>query len=144
MYYSANALARNMTRMAEKEFERTGLAPSLGFVVMTVNKKPGIAAGDIAHIMQLQASTVTRLVDKLVKSGYLKRKTAGKFVLVVPTPKATRLNERLVVAWQELFKRYTAILGEEPSNDLTAAMYEASCRLESGPKTKRDISQRSR
>jgi len=131
MYYSANALARNITRIAEKDFERTGLSPSLGFVVMTVNKKPGIAAGEIAHIMQLQASTVTRLVDKLQRLGYLRRKLDGKYIHVHPTPKATRLDEPLTTAWQKLYRQYSKILGEEPSKALTSAMYEASNRLES-------------
>jgi len=131
MYYSANALARRITKMAENEFARTGLAPSLGFVVMTVNKKPGIATGDIAHIMQLQASTVTRLVDKLVRLGYLKRKMAGKYIHVYPTTRAARLDEPLLAAWQKLYTCYTAILGEAPSNELTAAMYAAGTKLES-------------
>jgi DNA-binding MarR family transcriptional regulator len=117
--------------MAEKEFGPTGLAPSLGFVVMTVNKKPGIAAGEIADIMQLQPSTVTRLVDKLEDQGYLTRQTNGKFMQVFPTVKAARLDDSLRSAWKRLYRRYTTILGERPSHELIAAIYEASGKLES-------------
>jgi DNA-binding MarR family transcriptional regulator len=130
LYYSANALARKITRLAEKEFEPTGLAPSLGFVVMTVNKKHGITAGELASIMQLQPSTVTRLVDKLEEEGYLARQTDGKFMQVYPSGKATRLDGALKSAWRNLHKRYTDILGEEPSRALTAAIYEATTKLE--------------
>ena len=131
LYYSANALARNITRMAEKEFRPTGLAPSLAFVVMTVNRKPGITAGELSAIMQLQPSTVTRLVDKLEDNGYLRRHNEGRYIEVFPTSEATRLNESLKSAWQSLHRRYSTMLGEQAANQLTAAIYAASSKLES-------------
>jgi DNA-binding MarR family transcriptional regulator len=116
--------------MAEEEFEPTGLAPSLGFVVMTVNKKHGITAGEIANVMQLQPSTVTRLVDKLEEEGFLTRQTKGKFMQVFPTAKATRLDESLKSAWQKLFRRYSSLLGEQTSKELTNDIYAATIKLE--------------
>jgi DNA-binding MarR family transcriptional regulator len=132
LYYSASALARKITRMAEEEFTFTGLPPSLGFVVMTVNKKPGITAGEIAGIMQLQPSTVTRFVDKLERAGFLTRHTEGRFIQVYPTARATRLDGPLQTAWKNLYKRYVAILGEQKSVELTSAIAEASDKLETG------------
>ena len=80
--------------------------------------------------MQLQPSTVTRLVDKPEDDGYLTRHTDGKFMQVYPTAKATRLEEPLKSAWQRLYKRYSGVLCEEKSRELTAAIYEASNVLE--------------
>jgi MarR family transcriptional regulator, organic hydroperoxide resistance regulator len=131
LYYAASALARKITRLAEKEFQPTGLAPSLAFIVMTVNRKPGITAGELSDIMQLQPSTVTRLVDKLEDKEYLRRHTEGKFMQVFPTSKATRLNGSLKSAWQSLYRRYTTILGHQSTDQLTAAIYAASSKLES-------------
>lgn len=119
-----------MTKMAEETFEPTGLAPSYGFVLMTVNEKHGITAGEIASIMMLQPSTVTRLVDKLEEEGYLRREMDGKFMQVFPTTKATRLDEPLKSAWQKLYKRYSALLGEHASRDLANDIYEATLKLE--------------
>lgn len=70
LYFSANALARAVTRIAEEEYAAVGLAPSHAFILMTVNKQPGITAGEVADIMLLDPSTVTRLVEKLEKQGY--------------------------------------------------------------------------
>jgi DNA-binding MarR family transcriptional regulator len=131
LYYSANALALNITRMAEKEFRPTGLAPSLAFVVMTVNRKPGITVGELADIMQLQPSTVTRLVDKLEDNGYLRRRNEGRCIEVFPTSEATRLNDSLKSAWQNLHRRYSTMLGEQAASQLTAAINAASSKLES-------------
>jgi hypothetical protein len=36
------------------------------------------------------------------------------------------------LAWQNLYKRYAALLGEQPSRDLTSAIYEAAVRLGDG------------
>jgi len=42
LLYSANALSRAITKMAEEEFSVVELAPSYAFVVMTVNSNPGL------------------------------------------------------------------------------------------------------
>jgi DNA-binding MarR family transcriptional regulator len=99
---------------------------------MTVNKQPGITAGEIAEVMQLQPSTVTRLVDRLEDEGFLTRQTDGKFIRMLPTAKATRVDAGLRLAWQNLYRRYTALLGEQPSRDLTSAIYEAAITLGDG------------
>ena len=70
--------------MAEEEFKPTGVAPSYGFVLMSVNQQPGITAGEIAGVMQLQPSTVTRLVDKLEEGRYLRRQSEGKLDASLP------------------------------------------------------------
>lgn len=129
LFYAANALARKLTRMAEREFAPTGLAPSHGFLVMTVNALPGISAGDLAQAMQLQPSTVTRLMDKLEKDGYLRRRNKGKFIHVFPTERALRLNDPLKDAWRNLYGRYTEMLGEEESRSMTAMISEASGKI---------------
>jgi DNA-binding MarR family transcriptional regulator len=116
--------------MAEREFASTGLAPSLAFVVMTVNSQPGIAAGDLARVMQLQPSTVTRLVDKLVKDGYLLRKTEGKFIHVFPDQRAAQVGAGLKEAWSNLNRRYTEILGEEESRRMTGMIADAGEKIQ--------------
>lgn len=65
LYYSVNALSRKMTKMADEEFAITGLSSSYAFIMMTVNSKPKIQPNQLAEIMMLMPSTVTRLVEKL-------------------------------------------------------------------------------
>ena len=77
LYYSANALGRVMTRMADEEFAITGLAPSHAFVLIIVNKNQGIRPGLIAEQMQLSPSTVTRLIEKMEHRGLVLRKNVG-------------------------------------------------------------------
>ena len=111
LFYAANALARTITRLAEEAFAPTGLAPSPAFVLMTVHRQPGVQPSEIAAIMMLSPSTVTRLVEKLEAKGLLLRKlfwprlfaACGRGVVfgvnvVLRQPGRIRLGERVVVS----------------------------------------------
>ena len=131
LYYSANALARIMTKIAEEEFSILDLAPSYAFVVMTVNKTPGIHAGELAGIMMLTPSTVTRLVAKLEDQQLVKKHTEGRITMIYPTPKSVAINEAIKAAWYKLYQRYVDILGEENARLLTENIYQSAIQLES-------------
>jgi MarR family transcriptional regulator, organic hydroperoxide resistance regulator len=119
LYYSTNALARIMTRMAEEEFANTGLAPSYAFILMSVNAKPGIQPKELSDHMLLMASTVTRLVEKLEYKGFVKRKYEGRNTEVYPTTKSLNLDPAIKTSWQNLYKRYSKLIGKEESKNLT-------------------------
>ena len=130
LYYSANALARLMTKMAEEEFSITQLAPSHAFLLMTVNARPGIQPKEISEMMMLKPCTVTRLIEKMELKGYLERKTSGKFTQVYPTEKSQALDAKIHEAWLNLYKHYVAVLGEEESQKLTDDIYGAALKLQ--------------
>ena len=129
LYYSANALSRVMTKIADEEFSITGLAPSYAFLLMSVNEKPGIQPKEISEHMQLTPSTVTRLIEKLEYKGLVERKTVGRTTEVSPTTTGKKLDKKIKAAWLNLYKRYTDLLGEEEAINLTDKVYEASKKL---------------
>lgn len=131
LFYAANALARTITRHSEEAFAGTGLAPSLAFVLMAVNRRPGIQPSEVATLMMLSPSTVTRLVDKLEAKGLLNREFQGKAAFLQPTAKGTGLQPALQEAWSQVHARYTQILGAESSQALADQIYAAALALES-------------
>lgn len=130
LYYSANALARIISKMAEEEFAVSGLSPSHAFLVMTVNREPGIKPTEISEIMQLTPSTVTRLIEKLEYKGLVERQSNGKYTEVYATPDGTKLNEVILKSWRNLLDRYNSVLGEEAAAELTSMIHEASQKLD--------------
>jgi DNA-binding MarR family transcriptional regulator len=130
LYYSANALSRNITRIAEDAFKPVELAPSYAFIIMAINRKPGVNAGELAKIMQLKPSTMTRLIESLEKRKYLQRIHDGKYVTIFPLKKSQDLQEQLLVCWQSLYKTYTALMGKEAADHLATDIYNASTLLE--------------
>lgn len=125
LYYSANALARVMSRLAEEEFSKTGLAPSYAFVLMAVNSFPGIQPKELSEYLQLTPSTVTRLLDKLEVKSYLERKNCGRSTEIFPTQKSLELNDQIKSAWTALHKRYSSLVGEAEGKELTEKINQA-------------------
>ena len=130
LYYSANALSSAITKMAEEAFADTGLPPSYAFLVMSINKYPGIPAGELAELQMLTPSTITRLVEKLEKKGLARRVNEGRSTLVFPTPASVALSEKIKAAWSGLYRKYAAILGDEEARSLTSRIYDAALALE--------------
>jgi DNA-binding MarR family transcriptional regulator len=131
LYYTANSLARIITRIAEEEFSITGISPSHAFLMLLVNASPGIGPTELANELHLAPSTVTRLIDKLAGKGLLERRADGKTIGIYPTEKGNQAQETIYQAWHSLFERYSAILGEAYSQELTQMIDEASQKLES-------------
>ena len=65
LYFSSNALARKVEKLARESWKPVNLSPSHGYLLMMVLEDPGVQPGYLANHLQLQASTITRLVEKL-------------------------------------------------------------------------------
>ena len=85
LYFTANSLARVITRMAEKEFGKLGLTPSHAFLLMVAVDEPGISQKDLAGRLHLAQSTVSRFVDSLVLKGCIEKRALGKVAHVFLT-----------------------------------------------------------
>ena len=129
LYYSASALGRVITKLAEEEFAITGLAPSYAMVLISVNEKPGIQPKEISEHMQLSPSTVTRLVEKLEHRGFVTRAAQGRCTAISPTEKSLKLDSTIREAWGNLHRRYMELLGEAEAKQLTEKIYEATRKL---------------
>lgn len=129
LYFTANSLARVITRMAEEEFRRTGLSPSHAFLMMLVNDNPGIGQKELCEQLHLAPSTVTRFIDTLVYKGYLTRQTDGKASKVYATKEGENLRKPIEEAWKSLHQRYAKVLGLKKGDELTAMIDDASNKL---------------
>ena len=130
LYFTANALARTATRMAEKAFKETDLSPSHAFAIMLVVDQPGITIKELSEHLHLAPSTLTRFTDKLVHQGLVERSQQGKLVRVYPTAQAKTMRREIEAAWKRLYEDYSAILGEADGAALTREVFTANQKLE--------------
>ena len=129
LYFTANSLARVITRMADDEFRPTGLSPSHAFLMMLVNDNPGIGQKELCKQLHLAPSTVTRFVDALVYKGFITRQTDGKASRVYATKEGANLRQPIEDAWKSLHQHYAKVLGLEYGDKLTAMIDDASAKL---------------
>jgi len=128
--YSVNALSRVLTKMADDEFVSSGLTSSYAFLLMSVNRNPGVNPTAIADELQLTPSTVTRLVEKLEGKGLIERHQCGRSTEIFPTPAGMKLNKEIKVSWAALNKKYISMLGKENVNHLTKSINSTRSDLE--------------
>ena len=115
LYFSTNALARKVEKLAGESWKKLELSPSHGYLLLMVLENPGMQPGCIADEMQLTPSTITRLIEKLEEKKLVIRTTEGKLTNVYPTPKGKELLPKMKICVGEFTKTYTDILGVEES-----------------------------
>ncbi len=129
LYFTANSLARVITRMAEEEFKKTGLSPSHAFLMMLATNNPGVGQKELSEQLHLAPSTVTRFVDALVYKGLLKRQSQGKITRVYATQEGQKLRGSIEEAWKGLHQRYADILGLAEGDALNELIDQAGEKL---------------
>jgi len=118
LYFTANALARKIEKLALESWSKVDLSPSHAYLLMLVIEEPGIQPTSIAEHLQLQPSTITRLIEKLEEKKLLVRTTEGKITNVYPSPKGKDMMPRLKECVNDFYNSYSTILGKEESAKL--------------------------
>ncbi len=126
LYFTANSLSRLITTMADESFRITGLSPSYGHLMLTLIEQPGLSQNELSHIMNLQPSTMTRFIDKLILLEYVERVQQGRSAIIHPTEKGLALRPLIDKALANLYNKYCEILGKEFAIKLTSEIYKAS------------------
>lgn len=129
LYFSSNALARKVEKLANASWEKLGLTASHAYILMLAIEQPGIQPSELVKHLLLSPSTITRLIEKLEGKKLVVRTTEGKLTNVYPTPKAKSMLPELKECLQEFYLQYTAILGKEESARLVGQINKLSDRL---------------
>ena len=129
LYFTANALARKIDKLAQESWGKIDLSPSHAYLLMLAIEEPGIQPTGIAEHLQLQPSTITRLLEKLEVKKLLVRTTEGKTTNVYPTPKGKELLPKMKECVNEFYSRYASILGKEESARLVQNIGKVADKL---------------
>ena len=116
--------------MATESWKPLGLSPSHAYLLIAVLEEPGIQPSALAEHLQLQPSTITRLLEKLEEKKLVIRTTEGRLTNVYPTPKAKELQPKMMECLREFTNKYTAIFGKEESTHLVQTLSKMADQLE--------------
>ena len=130
LYFTANALARKVEKIAIESWKKVDLSPSHAYLLMLSLEEPGIQAGQLAEQLQLTPSTVSRLLEKLETKKLVIRAAEGKQTNVYPTQKAKDMRPLLKECIEEANERYSKVLSKEESRQLIKNMTQVADKLE--------------
>lgn len=130
LYFTASRLQRIVTKIVDDEFAKCGLPPNGAFLLLVVLEDEGINQKKLGETLHLQPSTVTRLIEKLVRKGVIYNRVEGRSSLIYTTDKGKSLESVIHECWERLRVRVNEILGEQESNELTLRLDKVSEMLE--------------
>ncbi|HEY0040529.1 MAG TPA: MarR family transcriptional regulator [Flavisolibacter sp.] len=130
LYFTSAAFARKVEKLAIESWKKVDLSPSHAYLLVAVLEEPGIQPTALAEHLQLQPSTITRLVEKLEEKKLAIRTTEGKITNVYPTPKAKELQPKMMECMQDFASKYSRILGKEESTKLVQTMTRFADKLD--------------
>ncbi|MBL0356050.1 MAG: winged helix-turn-helix transcriptional regulator [Chitinophagaceae bacterium] len=131
MYFSSNALARKIEKLAQESWKVVDLNPSHAYLLMLAIEQPGIQPTALVEQLLLAPSTITRLLEKLEEKKLVIRTNEGKTTSVYPTPKGKQLKSQLDKCLEHFYISYSTILGKDDSARLVQSMNKVTDKLRS-------------
>lgn len=107
LYFNTNHLFRLTEKKFANAYSELNLAPAHAYLLRLVLQKPGIIQRDIALVLHLEKSTVTRFIKKMSEEGYLTKDYLSAQNLkspgIYPTPKTQKIANRLNEIGDQLY-----------------------------------------
>jgi DNA-binding MarR family transcriptional regulator len=112
IFFLTSAFARKLGKQADELFEAVGLSSSHALLLHLVHKNPDIQPGQLAKMLHLKPSTITRLVQKLERRGLVEKQSAGRATNIVCTNEGRNIADDIQQKWERLIQQKREQLGE--------------------------------
>jgi DNA-binding MarR family transcriptional regulator len=112
IFFLTSAFARKLGNQADKLLETVGLSSSHALLLHLVNKNPGIQPSQLAKMLHLKASTITRLVQKLERRELVEKQSEGRATKIVCTSEGQTTAKNIEQKWERLIQQVREVLGE--------------------------------
>ncbi|MCD6168529.1 MAG: MarR family transcriptional regulator [Caldisericia bacterium] len=110
-----------LNRDLKREMIRLDLGLSHFYILTTLYREKVLSSGNLAKSLDVRNSTITSLVDRLVKLSLVKRRRDERdrrVVLVELTDKGKKLTEKLLTLRKERLKEIVKELPEEKVKEI--------------------------
>lgn len=125
IYFNLVTLTRKVGRVWQAEFDRLGLSPSHGYLLFAIVERPEAAQKDLGELLELDASTITRLVEGLEKKGLVEKISRGKGAKLAVTAAGKRayfdIKQVMDALYEGMQKRFGPSHFKNFVNDLSEA-----------------------
>jgi len=118
LYFNLSSLTRSITQTWKEEFAKLGLSPSHGYLLFAMVESPDKQQKDYGEYLDLEASTVNRLIDTLLKKGFIEKSGVGRGSSVFVTNKGKELYIEIKQIMSLLKNRMEKSLNQERFENL--------------------------
>ena len=78
LYFNLSSLSRSVTTAWKEEFAQLSLSPSHGYLLFAMVENPNEQQKDYGDYLDLDASTINRLIDTLITKGLVEKSGSGR------------------------------------------------------------------
>lgn len=109
-----------------------GISESQCFVLVEIGRKPNISVKELAEILRLDKSGISRTVEELVRRNYVERKPSEedrRYVVLNLTPEGKERFERIEKDMNQRFKQIFDIIPADKRTQVIEALeiYNRAC-----------------
>lgn len=102
LYFNLSSLTRSITNTWKEEFAQLGLSPSHGYLLFAMVERPDQQQKDYGDYLDLEASTINRLIDTLISKGLVDKTGSGRGSSVFVTAEGQLLYRKIKKSMSKL------------------------------------------
>ncbi len=130
-------LERNLENMNRSDCCQCSVTTSQCFLVVEIGRNPGICVKELANVLKLDKSAVSRAVEELVQKGFVVRepsKADRRSVVLTLTEEGEARFNKIENDMYEKFKKVFARIPKDKQEQVLEALqiYNEACEKEEG------------
>lgn len=127
---SVNSFSRTLTSFFDEKLSMFNLATSYIELMILMREHESVSQKEIADLLSLAPSTITRFVDKLRKAGYITKKRTGRNMTIELTEEGRQISSEMEREYQEVVKVIRELMGEKYLDTVGKLLEYGSSELE--------------
>ncbi len=113
-------LNRTVTGIYDDALRPLGITTGQMNIIIVVAKRGPLSPGEVARRLNMEKSTVSRNIDRMVKHGWVtvSQSESGRKQMLALSRKGSKLLEKSLPLWKEAQRHATAILGQQGAQSI--------------------------